>query len=164
MSRKSTLVYRVRVHRPLDVRRQTSPRFANLSLLFRILFAALLQQFFRLVDFRRNIRASTAIRVVEEHKLPVIRADLVLRQGSFPVVETSKPTVVLQRNGEMCLGRTRVIRSRRPRDGSCAVRNRLCRMLCRQSRRRLGIVGKQPDRLVPVSLKSAFCAKRRLDV
>lgn len=44
----------------------------------------LVQKFLRFVDLGRQVRATTAIGVVEEHELTVLLADLVLVHRAFP--------------------------------------------------------------------------------
>ena len=45
----------------------------------------LVQEFLRFVDLGRQVRAPTAIGVVEEHELTVLLADLVLVEGALSV-------------------------------------------------------------------------------
>lgn len=76
------------------------------------------------VDLRRQIRAAAAIGVVEEHKLTVLRAHLVLVQGAFPMgcqsalpvyrPSTGEPSGVTYGSSRIKEASRRVIRASNP--------------------------------------------------
>ena len=86
----------------------------------------LVQKFLRFVDLSRQVRAPTAIGVVEEHELTVLLADLVLVQRAFPIRRVSDLVCEEARVSISGVSRrhTAVPGSRRLRDGSSGVRIR----------------------------------------
>jgi hypothetical protein len=46
----------------------------------------LIQEFFGFVDLRREIRAATAVGVVQKHELAVLLADLLFVERTFPIM------------------------------------------------------------------------------
>lgn len=96
-------------HRSRRSRRQLKPQLCS---------SMLVEEFLGFVDFGRQVRAPTAIGVVEEHELTVLLADLFLVERAFPsrVVRSGIQPHVIE--GE---DRTGAPGSRRLRGGSSGV-------------------------------------------
>lgn len=103
----------------------------------------LLQQLFRLVDLRSEVRATTTIRVVQQHHLAMLFPNHLLCDSSFSAQSSSQyrdPSIhpVLK-----CM-RTKSPKSKPPRVGSSSSQIRLCSMLC-PMRCLLAIFGERRD-------------------
>lgn len=80
---QSNLCMYMFVYRFLDDLPQVLCERASARRVMRVFLNRLLEQFFRLVDLGRKVRASTAIGVVESHEIAVVCAELVLSHGAF---------------------------------------------------------------------------------
>lgn len=76
-----------------------------------------LQELFCFVDLRSQVRATTSVRVVQEHELTVILPYFLFRQHSFAEASVSRESETEQSSS------TSVVGSETPLFGSFSVRN-----------------------------------------